>query len=190
MASGDVVNTAARLQGAAPVNGVLADETTYRATRQAIEYVMSSPIEAKGKAEPIPVWVATGARSRFGIDVAHHARTGLVGREPELDALRDAFERARRSRTPQLVTLIGVPGIGKSRLVYELQKIVDADPELVTWRQGRCLAYGDGVAFWALAEVVKAQAGIHEEDSEEEAEEKLHAAVADAIADEKDARWV
>jgi predicted ATPase/class 3 adenylate cyclase len=190
MASGDVVNTAARLQGAAPVNGVLADETTYRATRQAIEYVMSSPIEAKGKAEPIPVWVATGARSRFGIDVAHHARTGLVGREPELDALRDAFERARRSRTPQLVTLIGVPGIGKSRLVYELQKIVDADPELVTWRQGRCLAYGDGVAFWALAEVVKAQAGILERDSQAQAAAKLHVAAADAFEVAGDARWV
>jgi tetratricopeptide (TPR) repeat protein len=136
------------------------------------------------------VWVATGARSRFGVDVTHHARTGLVGRGRELTLLREGFDRARHERIPQLVTLIGVPGIGKSRLVYELQKIVDADPELVTWRQGRCLAYGDGVAFWALAEVVKAQAGILEQDSEEDAEEKLHAAVADAIADEKDARWV
>ena len=190
MASGDVVNTAARLQSAAPVNGVLVDETTYRATRQTIDYRDAPAVDAKGKAEPVAVWEVASARSRFGVDVTHHARSELVGRDEELSVLREAFLRARARRTPQLVTLVGVPGIGKSRLVYELQKIADADPELVTWRQGRCLAYGDGVAFWALAEVVKAQAGIHEEDSEEEAAEKLQAAVAAAIDDRKDARWV
>jgi class 3 adenylate cyclase len=157
MASGDVVNTAARLQSAAPVNGVLVDETTYRATRSAITFDDAEPVEAKGKAAPIAVWQATAARSRFGVDVTHHARVELVGRERELSVLRDAFERARDERIPQLVTLVAVPGMGKSRLVYELSRIADADPELVTWRQGRCLAYGDGVAFWALAEVVKAQ---------------------------------
>jgi class 3 adenylate cyclase/tetratricopeptide (TPR) repeat protein len=190
MASGDVVNTAARLQSAAPVNGILVDETTYRATRAAIEFADAPAVEAKGKAEPIPVWVATEAHSRFGIDVTHHARAALVGREQELGVLRDAFLRARSSRTPQLVTLVGVPGIGKSRLVFELRKIVDADPELVTWRQGRCLAYGEGVAFWALAEVVKAQAGIHEQDGAQEAERKLWAAVNAVIRDGADSRWV
>ncbi len=190
MASGDVVNTAARLQSAAPVNGILADESTYRSTRQTIEYGQAPPIDAKGKAEPIEVWEATGARSRFGVDVTHHARAELVGRERELSVLREAFERARHERIPQLVTLVAVPGMGKSRLVYELSQIVDADPELVTWRQGRCLAYGDGVAFWALAEVVKAQAGISERDTEAGAAEKLRAAVEDVLADASDARWV
>ena len=190
MASGDVVNTAARLQSAAPVNGILADETTYRSTRQTIEYGDAPPVDAKGKAEPIPVWEAVAARSRFGVDVTHYARAELVGRERELSALRDAFERARHERIPQLVTLVGVPGMGKSRLVYELSRIVDADPELITWRQGRCLAYGDGVAFWALAEVVKAQAGISERDTEAEAAEKLHSAVEDIFADASDAHWV
>jgi predicted ATPase len=190
MASGDVVNTAARLQSAAPVNGVLVDETTYRATRQAIDHSEAEPVEAKGKAEPIPVWEATAAHSRFGVDVTHHARTALVGREREVSVLRDAFERARHERVPQLVTLVAVPGMGKSRLVYELSRIVDEDEELVTWRQGRCLAYGDGVAYWALSEVVKAQAGIHERDTEEEAADKLRSVVRDAIEDEKDARWV
>jgi class 3 adenylate cyclase len=190
MASGDVVNTAARLQSAAPVNGILADETTYRSTRQTIEYSEAPSVEAKGKSEPISVWEATGARSRFGVDVTHHARAELVGREQELGFLRDTFLRARTTRTPQLVTLVAVPGMGKSRLVYELMRIVDADPELVTWRQGRCLAYGDGVAFWALAEVVKAQSGIHERDTEAEAAEKLHSAVGDALEDASDARWV
>src|SRR5207244_1641280 len=125
-----------------------------------------------------------------GVDVAHHAHSQLVGRERELGVLRDALDRACHERIPQLVTLVGVPGMGKSRLVYELSRIADADPELITWRQGRCLAYGDGVAFWALAEVVKAQAGILERDSETEAAEKLRAAVEDAVADASDARWV
>lgn len=190
MASGDVVNTAARLQSAAPVNGILVDETTYRATRQTIDYGEAPAVEAKGKAESIPVWEALAARSRFGIDVTHYASADLVGRERELAALRDAFERARHERVPQLVTLVAVPGMGKSRLVYELSQIVDADPELITWRQGRCLAYGDGVAFWALAEIVKAQAGISERDTEAEAAEKLHSAVEDAFEDSGDARWV
>jgi class 3 adenylate cyclase len=190
MASGDVVNTAARLQSAAPVNGILVDETTYRATRAAITYEEADPIEAKGKAEPVAVWQATGARSRFGVDVTHHARVELVGRERELSVLRDAFERARHERVPQLVTLVAVPGMGKSRLVYELSRIVDAEPDLVTWRQGRCLAYGDGVAFWALAEVVKAQAGINERDSQDEAAARLKAAVDEVIGDADDARWV
>jgi class 3 adenylate cyclase/tetratricopeptide (TPR) repeat protein len=190
LASGDVVNTAARLQSAAPVNGVLADETTYRATRRAIEYRDAPAVVAKGKSEPVAVWEAVSARSRLGVDVTHHARVELIGRERELSVLRDAFERARHERLPQLVTLVAVPGMGKSRLVYELSRIVDADPELITWRQGRCLAYGDGVAFWALAEVVKAQAGVHEEDGAEEVAGKLHAAVAGAIGDEQDARWV
>ena len=190
MASGDVVNTAARLQSAAPVNGILADETTYRATRQTIEHREAPSIDAKGKAEPIAVWEAVAARSRFGVDVTHHARAELVGREQELGFLRDAFLRARTTRTPQLVTLLAVPGMGKSRLVYELMRIVDADPELITWRQGRCLAYGDGIAFWALAEVVKAQAGISDRDTEGEAAEKLHSAIEDAFEDSGDARWV
>src|SRR5256714_8847648 len=185
VATGDVVNTAARLQAAAPVNGVLADESTYRATRLAIDYREVESVEAKGKADPIPVWQALDARARFGVDVSHHARAELVGRERELSVLRDAFDRARHERIPQLVTLVAVPGMGKSRLVYELRRIVDADPELITWRQGRWLAYRDGVAFWALAEVVKAQAGILERDSEVEAAEKLRLAVADPLDDER-----
>ena len=189
MASGDVANTAARLQSAAPVNGILVDETTYRATRTVIDYEDAEPVQAKGKAEAIPVWTTIAARSRFGVDTAHEARSELVGRERELGIVRDAFERARHERTPQLLTLVGVPGIGKSRLVYELWRMVDADSELVTWRQGRCLAYGDGVTLWALAEIVKAQAGVLEQDSPADVAEKLRRAAADALPDD-DATWV
>jgi class 3 adenylate cyclase/tetratricopeptide (TPR) repeat protein len=190
MASGDVVNTAARLQSAAPVNGILVDETTYRATREVVDYESLRAVEAKGKAEPIRVWEATAVRSRFGVDVAHEARAELVGRDRELSVLRDAFERARHERTPQLVTLVGVPGIGKSRLVYELSRIADADPELVTWRQGRCLAYGDGVTLWALGEIVKAQAGVLEQDAPDDVAAKIGRTVEETLDDTSDRPWV
>jgi len=190
MASGDVVNTASRLQGAAPINGVLVDETTYRLTRHAVEYSDAPAVEAKGKARPIAVWQAFQVRARPGMDVAHDARSELVGRERELGVLWDAFARVRSARTSQLVTLIGVPGIGKSRLLFELSALVEADPDLITWRQGRCLAYGDGVTLWALTEIVKAQAGIHEQDSDDLAREKVRSAVRDAVAEEADAAWV
>ncbi len=172
MAAGDVVNTAARLQNAAPVNGILVDETTYRATRDRIAYREAEAVTAKGKAEPVPVWEAQEARSSFGVDVTQ-AGAPLVGRRRELDLLADALARAREERSPQLVTLVGVPGIGKSRLVYELSLLVDADPELIHWRQGRSLPYGEGVTYWALAEMAKAHTGILETDTPDEAERKL-----------------
>jgi class 3 adenylate cyclase len=189
MAAGDVVNTAARLQSAAPVNGVLVGETTYRATSQTIEYREAEPVEAKGKSEPIRVWEALEARARYGTDLLQ-ARSPLVGRDRELDLLRDAHDRARRQRGLQLVTLVGVPGIGKSRLVYELFSSVEAEPDFTTWRQGRSLPYGEGASFWALAEIVKAQAGILESDSENEVAAKLDAAVRAVAADEGEADWM
>jgi class 3 adenylate cyclase/tetratricopeptide (TPR) repeat protein len=190
MAAGDVVNTAARLQAAAPVNGVLVGERTFRATRQAIEYCEAAPVEAKGKREPVPVWEALGARARFGVDVPHQAKTALMGRERELGVLRDALARVRSERSPQLVTLVGVPGIGKSRLLYELSQIVEAEAELISWRQGRSLPYGDGISFWALSEMVKAQAGILESDTPAEAGVKLAEMTAEVMPGSSDADWV
>jgi class 3 adenylate cyclase len=180
MAAGDVVNTAARLQSAAPVNGILVGEATERATRDVILYREHEPVEAKGKSEPIAVWEAVEARSRFGVDVRQHGGATLVGRARELDVLTGALSRARSEREPQLVTIVGVPGIGKSRLVWELFQAVDADPELITWRQGRSLPYGEGVSFWALGEMVKGHCGILETDPPEEVERKLSEARGDA----------
>jgi class 3 adenylate cyclase len=190
MASGDVVNTAARLQAAAPVNGILVDETTYRATAQAISYSDHDPVEAKGKAVPIGVWEAVEARSRLGVDLARGAGGPLVGRDKEIDLLRDALARARQEQTPQLVTLVGVPGIGKTRLVAELFADIEADPDLIYWRQGRCLPYGEGVTYWALSEMVKAQAGILDSDTEEEVEQKLEASIVEVLPAASDAAWV
>ncbi|HEU5404556.1 MAG TPA: AAA family ATPase [Gaiellaceae bacterium] len=190
MVSGDVVNTAARLQNAAPVNGILVGEGTYRATRHAIEYREAPAVEAKGKAEPIKVWEAVSARSRFGSDVEQKLRTPLVGRERERGLLADALERARTEQSVQLLTLVGVPGIGKSRLIAELFQIAEADPDLISWRQGRSLPYGERVSFWALGEIVKAHAGILESDDAATAEEKLAAMVAELAEDEREREWL
>ena len=190
MVAGDVVNTAARLQTAAPVNGVLVGETTYRATAHMIDFRPADAVQAKGKSEPIPAWEAVDAKARFGVDVELESLTELVGREDEVALLSSALARMRREREPQLVTLVGVPGIGKSRLVTELLTQVDAIPDLITWRQGRCLPYGEGVSFWALGEMAKAQAGILETDSAEVAERKLAEAVATLVPDDAEAEWV
>ena len=104
--------------------------------------------------------------------------------------LRGALARSVRERAPQFVTLVGVPGIGKSRLVWELGRIVDDEPDIYAWRQGRSLSYGDGVAFWALGEIVKAQAGVLESDDAEAAAQKLEQTVRDVLSDEREARWV
>ena len=188
MAAGDVVNTTARLQAAAPTNGILAGEATYRATAETIEYREHPAVDAKGKTEPVPVWEVVQARARFGVDLTPEARTPLVGRERELGMLVGALERARQQRSPELVTLIGVPGIGKSRLVGELFQSIERGGQFTYWRQGRSLGYGEGVSYWALAEMVKAQAGILETDRDAEVDAKLTRAVEQLIDD--DAEWV
>jgi class 3 adenylate cyclase/tetratricopeptide (TPR) repeat protein len=190
MVSGDVVNTTARLQTAAPVNGILVGETTYRATSHVITYRAAEAVTAKGKTEPVPAWEALEARSRFGVDLAPASSAPLVGRQKEVSVLTEALERVRSDHAPQLVTLAGVPGMGKSRLVGELGRAVDENEELISWRQGRSLPYGDGVTFWALSEMVKAQAGILETDTPGQAEEKLGASVAALIPERADAQWV
>jgi class 3 adenylate cyclase/tetratricopeptide (TPR) repeat protein len=188
MAAGDVVNTAARLQTAAPVNGILVGDATYRATRDTVEYAEAEPVAAKGKAEPVRAWEALEVRSRATVEAMS---TGpLVGRAEELDLLVAALHRARRERQPQLVTLVGVPGIGKSRLVNELFAAVDADPELITWRRGRSLSYGEGISLWALGEIVKAELGVLESDSREETAAKLRRAVGELLSGEAEAPWL
>ncbi|MBA3844423.1 MAG: AAA family ATPase, partial [Actinobacteria bacterium] len=190
MVAGDVVNTAARLQSAAPVNGVIVGEATYRATQQVIEFRALESVAGKGKAQPIVAWEAVAPRARFGMDVDQSEQTRLVGRNEELDVLRAALVRARREHATQLVTLVGVPGIGKTRLVTELMSLVDDDPDLIWWRQCRCLPYGEGTSFWALSEMIKAQAGVLETDTAERAEAKLRTAVSALIREPGELEWV
>ncbi len=177
MVTGDVVNTAARIQGAAPVNGVAVAEQTYRATSRLFEYEPLPPASVKGKSEPIALWRAKTARARLGADVTREFKTPLVGRELEKSLLIGTFERAAQQRSLQLVSVVGEPGVGKSRLVAELAAYLDAKPSLTRWKQGRCLPYGEGITFWALGEIVKAEAGILESDSAEVAAAKLEATV-------------
>jgi class 3 adenylate cyclase/tetratricopeptide (TPR) repeat protein len=188
MVAGDVVNTAARLQSAAPTNSILVGETTYRATQDTIEYREHEAVEAKGKAEPIPVWEVVNPRARVAVELRAPA-TPLVGRGRERELLLGTFERVRADRSTQLFTIVGVPGIGKSRLVAELYGEIERDPELTHWRQGRSLPYGEGGAFWAFAEMAKAEAGILDGDSAADAERKLHEALA-ALVPPEDADWL
>jgi class 3 adenylate cyclase/tetratricopeptide (TPR) repeat protein len=175
--TGDVVNTASRLQGVAPVNGVAVSEQTYRQTERVFEYEVLEPVTVKGKAEPLPIFRPLRARAEFGRDVTRTHATPLVGRDLEKSSLVGTFERALQQRSCQLVALVGEPGVGKSRMCAELLRHVDARSELVRWRQGRCLPYGDGIAFWALGEIVKAECGILESDTPEQAAAKLDRAV-------------
>ena len=171
--TGDAVNTAARLQAAAPPGGVAVGALTMKLTARAIEYEELPAVVAKGKSDPVAAWLAKSPVSRMGIDVDRAQLTPLVGREVELGLLRALLEKAISSSTLQFAVLRGEPGIGKTSLVRELFAYVDGLPELVTWRQGRCLPYGDGVAFWALREIVKAHAGILESDPPDAARAKL-----------------
>jgi class 3 adenylate cyclase/tetratricopeptide (TPR) repeat protein len=187
---GDVVNTASRLQGVAPAGGVVVGEATFRATSRAFDYRELGPVQVKGKADPVPVWRLEGARSRTGVDAARRSAAPFVGRRTELELLKGLFERTLAERTVRLVTVMGEPGVGKSRFVSELAIHADARPELVTWRQGRCLPYGDGITFWALGEIVKAQAGILETDPPAQATAKLQAAVAHVVTDPSEGEWL
>ena len=189
-ASGDVVNTAARLQAAAPVDGVLVAEATWRATRHVIEYEAADPVHAKGKALPVACRRAVRARSPVG-DTRHRTdSTPLIDRHGERRMLLDALARAQSSRTVQSLTLVGEPGIGKSRLVRELFRHIDSQPELIRWREGRSPPYGRGVTFWALGEIVKAEAGMLESHERDAAVTKLGETVAGVIEDPDEADWV
>ena len=187
---GDVVNTASRLQGVAPAGGVVVGEATFRATSRLFDYQELGAVPVKGKADPVPVWRLLGARSRTGIEAIRRASTPFVGRNAELDLLEGQFERTQADRTVRLVTVVGEPGVGKSRFVSELAASVDDRPELVTWRQGRCLPYGDGITFWALGEIVKAQAGILESDPPGEVTGKLRAALDTLLPDLPEREWL
>jgi class 3 adenylate cyclase/tetratricopeptide (TPR) repeat protein len=173
MVAGDVVNTAARIQAAAPVGAVAVGDETFRQTERVILYEPLPAADAKGKAEPIALYRAVEPRGRFGADLIRTHESPFVGREVEKTLLQGLFERSARDSSVQLVTLVGEPGVGKSRLVAELFGYLEELPDLITWRQGRCLPYGEGITFWALGEILKAHAGIYESDAPAAASRKL-----------------
>jgi class 3 adenylate cyclase/tetratricopeptide (TPR) repeat protein len=177
--TGDAINTAARIQSVSPVMGVAVGGVTFDATRLVFDYRELAPATVKGKSAPVRVWQAVSPLARLGTDVTRRHDSPLVGREKDVAVLTRAFDRACAARALHLVTIVGEPGLGKSRLIAELFGHLDSRPELVTWRQGRCLPYGDGITFWALGEIVKAHAGILETDAPDVALARLEAVLPD-----------
>ncbi len=184
--TGDAVNTAARLQAAAAPMTVLIGEATRALTDG--QFVLEGPeeIAVKGKRDRLTVWRALAPVSFAGTRVSPGALSPFTGREEDVATLTALFESACSSGTPRFVSIVGEPGIGKTRLVHELLAYVDARPGLTTWRQGRCPPYGEGVSFWALAEIVRAQCGIVEATDVEAARARLE----DAVAEGPDHDWL
>ncbi len=182
MVAGDAVNTAARVQAAAGAGQVLADEPTVRLATGAVGFVDAGAHALKGKPAPVPLWRATRVLAGVGgsqrID---GLEAPLAGRDAELRTLKELFHAAVERRMPRLVLVRGPAGVGKSRLGWEFEKYADGLAGEVWWHRGRCLSYGDGVAFWALAEIVRQRMGIAEEDPPDVAAAKLAAGVAQFI---------
>jgi class 3 adenylate cyclase/tetratricopeptide (TPR) repeat protein len=184
--TGDAVNTAARIQSAAPEQGVAVGARTWEATSAAFEYQELPPAALKGKAEPVRLFHALAERTAAGRDLSRRHAGPFVGRGIEVDQLLAAFRGAANARASRLAIVTGEPGIGKSRIVSELADVARGAMPSVAWRQGRCLPYGDGLGFWALGEIVKAHAGILEADDSAAAS----ARIAVTLLGVEDADWI
>ncbi|HEY2769328.1 MAG TPA: adenylate/guanylate cyclase domain-containing protein [Solirubrobacteraceae bacterium] len=191
MVLGDTVNTASRLQSIAEPGTVLVDDVTRRASEAAIAYEDAGSHHVKGREQPVHAWTALrvvagvgGVRRGAGLEPP------FVGRQAELDRVIAASEEVAGSGRAQLVAVLGEAGSGKSRLLWEYYKYIDGVESVVKWHQGRCLSYGEGVAYWALAEMVRARAGIVEEEDAASARQKLRDTVAQYVPDEREQRLV
>jgi class 3 adenylate cyclase len=191
MIAGDLVNTASRIQALAEPGTVLAGEATRRATGETIVYADAGSHELKGKIGLVPVWqalrVVSGARGAL-------KSTGLeapfVGRDAELRRIKDLFHSSADERRPQLVSITGIAGIGKSRLAWEFYKYFDGIAQITYWHRGRCLSYGEGVTYWALADMVRMRARIAEDEEPASALAKLADVVEEHVPDEEERRFV
>jgi class 3 adenylate cyclase/predicted ATPase len=184
MVAGDAVNTASRVQAAAEPGSVLVDGTTHRLAASAVGFADAGGHALKGKAEPVQLWRATRVLSGVGgSQRVDGLEAPLTGRDAELRTVRDLFHAAADRRVPRLVLISGPAGVGKSRLGWEFEKYIDGLAQEVWWHRGRCLSYGEGVAFWALAEIVRQRLGIAEEDPAETAAAKLAEVLARYVAD-------
>jgi len=184
LATGEAVNVAARLEQNAPADQVLLGQITYDLVRRHVE-AERLELQMKGYAEPVPAYRLLGIRAAPVEEAASVRTATLVGRDEELRTLRSAFAAALEARGPRLVTVIGEPGVGKSRLVKEFVGELVSEALVV---RGRCLPYGDGITFWPLSEMARGAAGIEQDDTPEEALAKLLAALPpiddrDAIVD-------
>ncbi len=176
--TGDAVNVAARLQAAAPPMAVAVGEATHAATERIFTFEACHPVIVKGKTAPLAAWIATAPLARTGSELRSFAST-FVGREEELAGLRKLLDEAAETGHPRFALIVGEPGIGKSRLLAEFARRLDERPEVVTWRQGRCLPFGSNVTFWALSEIVRDSAGVLDSDGVARTEARLEAVLAD-----------
>src|SRR3954454_1834919 len=182
---GDAVNVASRLQSAARPGSVTVGTTTHRLTRGLIEYEELEPLNLKGKSEPVPAWEAV--RLLVSGTAARGARGAapLIGREDESGLLLSLFDRVVRERRPHLVTVVGQAGVGKSRLLRELATQLADREEKAAFRVGHCPAYGAGLAYWALGEIIRGQFEIVDSDDSELAWAKLLHGIESVISDEE-----
>lgn len=191
MVAGDAVNTAARVQSAATPGRVWVDDTTRSLSSAAISFAAAGAHTLKGKAEPVPLWEAGTVVADVG---GRHRMDGLeaplTARERELRLVKELFHAAEESGRPRLVVVDGEPGVGKSRLAWEFEKYTDGLTASTWWHRGRCLAYGDGVAFWALAEAVQGRLGVAEGDDKAVIAEKLDQALEQFVPDRTERDWL
>jgi class 3 adenylate cyclase/tetratricopeptide (TPR) repeat protein len=184
MVAGDSVNTASRVQAAAGPGQVLVDAATQRLAGRAVGFAEAGEHTLKGKAEPQRLWGATRVLSAVGgVQRVDGLEAPLTGRDAELRTIRELFHAAADRRVPRLVLVSGPAGVGKSRLGWEFEKYIDGLAAVVWWHRGRCLSYGEGVAFWALAEIVRQRLAIAEEDPAEVAAAKLAAGLDRFVTD-------
>lgn len=190
MVVGDLVNTASRLQAIAEPKAVVVDEATYRLVKDAIRFISLGPLRLKGKAEPVEAWRAErvtavrGGRYRGGAIEAP-----FVGRDDELRHLKDLLHATGKESRARLVSVIGQAGVGKGRLIWELEKYIDGLVAPTYWHRGRSPSLGEGLAFWALADMVRSRAGITAAEDAATAKSRLAASVAEFVAP-ADRSWV
>ncbi len=191
MVAGDIVNTASRIQGIAEPGQVLVGEATRRATEATIVYEDAGLHELKGKGGLVPAWralrVVSGAR---GTLKSQGLEAPFVGRDRELRLIKDLFHDSESGGRAHLISVTGIAGIGKSRLAWEFYKYFDGIAQLTYWHRGRCLSYGEGVTYWALADMVRMRARIFEEEEPASARSKLQEIVTETFSDEADRRFV
>ena len=191
MVAGDLVNSASRIQSAAEPGTVLVGDATRRSSEAAIAYEDAGSHELKGKAEPLRLWRALRVIANVGGEGrAAGLEAPFVGRDRELRLVKDLFHATADEGKPHLLSVVGVAGIGKSRLAWEFEKYLDGLVANVWWHRGRCLAYGDAIAYWALAEMVRMRARITEDEAADSAVEKLRTAIATHVSDADDRAFI
>ena len=191
MVAGDLVNTASRVQSAAEPGSVFVGEATRRATDGTVVYEAAGSFELKGKEGETPLWQASRVVSgRGGSLKSEGLEAPFVGRDRELRQIKDLFHVCAEEGRAQLVSVTGIAGIGKSRLAWEFYKYFDGIAQTIYWHRGRCLAYGEGVTYWALADMVRWRCGVAEDDPQDKALEKLQAALDEHLLDPEERRFV